>query len=381
MSTLLPPGKTIGILGGGQLGRMMALAAKAMGFRIAVLEPKTDSPAGQTADIEVEAAYDDREGAEELAKYCDVLTYEFENIDAPTAAFLEKTLYLPQGGNLLYTTQHRIREKTAIEEAGVFVSPYRPVQSKEDLTKALEELGRPAVLKTCQGGYDGKGQVVIQENMNAEEAFDTLNGNEKDLVLEAWVPFEKEISVIVTRSTTGEVSTFPVGENIHQNNILHQTIVPARINSDTEKKARNIAYELAEILELKGTLAVEMFVLDDGDIYVNELAPRPHNSGHYTIEACETSQFEQHIRAICGWPLGSTNLLKPVVMTNLLGQHIPFVYDNVDSFTETGHLHVYGKDEAKYGRKMGHWTVLGKDTEEALTKTNRIWDKQASSIK
>ncbi|SDI40682.1 5-(carboxyamino)imidazole ribonucleotide synthase [Alteribacillus bidgolensis] len=380
MSRILSPGKTIGILGGGQLGRMMAIAAKAMGFRIAVLEPKSDSPAGQTADIEVEAAYDDREGAKELAKHCDVLTYEFENIDAPTAAFLEETLYLPQGGSLLYTTQHRIREKNAIEEAGVHVSPYRSVDSKESLGLALEELGRPAVLKTCQGGYDGKGQVVIKENTNADQAFETLNGNEKDLVLEAWVPFEKEISVIVTRSTNGEISTFPVGENIHENNILHQTIVPARITSDTERKARDIAYQLAEKLELTGTLAVEMFVLEDGNIYVNELAPRPHNSGHYTIEACETSQFEQHIRAICGWPLGSTNLLRPVVMTNLLGQHLSHVYDNVESFSKNGHLHVYGKDEAKHGRKMGHWTVLGSDIEEALAKTNYVWEKQTSFI-
>ncbi|SDH77808.1 5-(carboxyamino)imidazole ribonucleotide synthase [Alteribacillus persepolensis] len=378
MSRLLSPGKTIGILGGGQLGRMMAIAAKTMGFRIAVLEPKLNSPTGQVADVEVEAAYDDREGAKELAKHCDVLTYEFENIDAKTARFLEETLYLPQGGSLLYTTQHRVREKTAIEQAGVRVSPYKPVDSVDSLQQALEELGRPAVLKTCQGGYDGKGQVVIQEQTSAEEAFQTLNGSENDLVLEAWVPFEKEISVIVTRSTNGETSTFPVGENIHVNNILHQTIVPARIQTETEEKARQIADTLAEELDLVGTLAVEMFVLENGDIFVNELAPRPHNSGHYTIEACETSQFEQHVRAVCGWPLGSTGLLKPVVMTNILGQHIPYVMENITRFSERGHVHIYGKDEAKQGRKMGHWTVLADNTEEALAKINDIWEQQAS---
>ncbi|MFB5661217.1 5-(carboxyamino)imidazole ribonucleotide synthase [Alteribacillus sp. HJP-4] len=373
MSRFIPPGKTIGILGGGQLGRMMAIAARPMGYRIAVLEPKKDSPTGQTADKEVVAAYDDRSGAEELAEICDVLTYEFENIDGETASFLEETLYLPQGSGLLTTTQHRLKEKTALEKAGVQVAPYVPVRTSEDLEQALSRLGRPAVLKTCRGGYDGKGQVVIKEDTSAEEAFaEVSKGLEADLVLEAWIPFVKEISVVVTRSTTGETTAFPTGENKHVNSILHQTIVPARISVELTEKAEAIAFQLAEKLNLVGTLAVEMFVVNEDTLYVNELAPRPHNSGHYTIEACETSQFEQHIRAVCGWPLGSCELTKPAVMTNILGQHIPYVMDHLTDFAK-GHLHLYGKDEAKTGRKMGHWTVTGKSVEEALEKTEEVW--------
>ncbi|RSL30719.1 5-(carboxyamino)imidazole ribonucleotide synthase [Salibacterium salarium] len=373
MNTLLSPGKTIGILGGGQLGRMMALAARAMGYRIAVLEPKPDSPTAQIADVAIEAPYDDRKAAQQLAEHCDVLTYEFENIDSDTASFLEETMNLPQGSSLLYTTQHRLREKQAIQAAGVDVSPYRPVDSLNALEAALQDVGCPAVLKTCQGGYDGKGQVVIDEKTDIKKAFDELAEQTEDLVLEAWIPFEKEISVIVTRSTTGEITTFPVGENIHKNNVLHQTIVPAAISSTTEQMALDKAYKVAEKLELVGTLAVEMFVVDEETVYVNELAPRPHNSGHYTIEACETSQFEQHIRAICGWPLGSTELLKPVVMTNILGQDVPYVMDHLEGFAQ-GHIHLYGKQEAKTGRKMGHWTVLDSEKSKAVEKTSAVWN-------
>ncbi|MFC5628566.1 5-(carboxyamino)imidazole ribonucleotide synthase [Aliibacillus thermotolerans] len=370
----ISPGQTIGILGGGQLGRMMALAAKEMGYRIAVLEPSLDSPACQVADVEVKSAYDDQNGALKLKEHCDVLTYEFENIDANTASFLEKELYLPQGSQLLYTTQHRLREKRAIERAGVSVAPYYGVESLEDVKEGLKQLGCPAVLKTCQGGYDGKGQVVIHKEVDGKDAFRSLSETgASSFVLEAWIPFEKEISVIVTRSTTGEVATFPVGENIHVNNILHQTIVPARIPKEIEQKSEEMAIQIAKHLELVGTLAVEMFVLENGDIYVNELAPRPHNSGHYTIEACETSQFAQHIRAIAGLPLGSTTLFKPVVMTNILGQHVQSVQQQYDRFIKVGHVHFYGKKEAKYGRKMGHWTVLAPTLKEAIERTEEVW--------
>ncbi|WP_407690181.1 5-(carboxyamino)imidazole ribonucleotide synthase [Salibacterium qingdaonense] len=373
MKPSILPGQTIGILGGGQLGRMMGLSARAMGYRIAVLEPKPDAPTAQIADVSVEAAYDDRAAARELANHCDVLTYEFENIDADTASFLEQSMYLPQGSSLLHTTKHRGREKQAIQNAGVDVSPYRLVSSAAALEEAMQDIGCPAVLKTCEGGYDGKGQVVIREDTNIQDAFDELAAQTTDLVLEAWIPFEKEISVIVTRSTNGETTTFPAGENKHQNNILHQTIVPAYIAEQTEKKAVDMAYELAEAFDLVGTLAVEMFVLDEDTVYVNEVAPRPHNSGHYTIEACETSQFEQHVRAVCGLPLGSTQLLKPVVMTNILGEHVPYVQDHFASFAGSGHVHFYGKQEAKTGRKMGHWTVLGSGRDDALEKTSRVW--------
>jgi 5-(carboxyamino)imidazole ribonucleotide synthase len=362
--TFIEPGKMIGILGGGQLGRMMAISAREMGYRIAVLEPTKDSPCGQIADVEITTSYDDLDGAKQLAEQCDVLTYEFENIDKDTAKWLQENLYLPQGAELLGITQHRAIEKQNIEKQGLLVAPYHLVSSIEDLTLAVEKLGLPAVLKTCKGGYDGKGQVVIRQIDELGQAFETLKDS-GELVLEKWITFEKELSVIVTRSVSGEVTTFPVAENIHKNNILHQTIVPARISGVVQEKARDMAVRLAEGLHMVGTLAVEMFITKEEEIYINELAPRPHNSGHYTTNACVTSQFEQHIRAICGWPLGSTELLKPVVMVNILGEHMPAVYQKLGEFNNVK-LHLYGKVEAKLGRKMGHINVLADSVDEAL---------------
>ncbi|TLS34966.1 5-(carboxyamino)imidazole ribonucleotide synthase [Pseudalkalibacillus caeni] len=372
MSKTILPGKTIGILGGGQLGRMMALKAREMGYRITVLEPKSDSPCGQVSDHEVISPYDDREGAKELAERSDVITYEFENITHETAEWLKENAYLPQGSKLLQVTQDRKFEKNAILEAGVEVAPFREVNSIEDLENSLKELGTPAVLKTRRGGYDGKGQVVIKSDEDMQAAREL--SEKAACILEKWVPFEKEISVIVTRSTTGEITTFPVGENIHVDNILHQTIVPARVGSQVIEQAEGIAIKLAKAFEMIGTLAVEMFLTEDGSIYVNELAPRPHNSGHYTMEACETSQFEQHVRAVCGLPLGSTELLKPVVMVNILGEHLESVLEKIQAL-EGSKLHLYGKDEAKPKRKMGHINVLAPTVEEALEKINqlKIW--------
>ena len=370
---LVQPGSVIGILGGGQLGRMMALSAREMGYKIAVLEPLDNSPCGQVADIEVIASYDDVEGAKKLAQACDVLTYEFENIDSDTAKWLDEHMYLPQGYELLQTAQHRIKEKQAIEQLNVKVAPYRAIKRYADLTQALDELGIPAVLKTCRGGYDGKGQYVIRSREDVQEAFDTLE-QAGELVLEQWIPFQKELSVIVSRNSSGEVKTFPVAENIHRNNILHQTIVPARVSEEIENRARQIAIQLAEGFEMVGTLAVEMFFTENEDLYVNELAPRPHNSGHFTMNACETSQFEQHIRAVCNLPLGETSLLKPVVMVNILGEHLPKVIEKLPQLGSMK-LHLYGKDEAKTGRKMGHINVLAPTVEEALGKIEalEIW--------
>lgn len=369
----IEPGKTIGILGGGQLGRMMALSAKEMGYRVAVLEPTPDSPCGQVADKQVEADYDDLKGAEKFVELCDVLTYEFENIDAETATWLEKQVYLPQGSDLLEITQNRIHEKQAIKSFQVPVVRYRALETLNELQKAREALGLPAVLKITKGGYDGKGQQVIRTNNDINTAWKEMAGK-GPFVLESWVDFDKEISVIVTRSSTGEMTTFPVAENIHINNILHQSIVPARIPYEIEKQAIDIAKHLAESFHLIGTLAVEMFVTDDDMVYVNELAPRPHNSGHYTINACETSQFEQHIRAICGWPLGKTNLLKPAVMVNILGEHVEGVLDGLSELPN-GHVHLYGKKESRPGRKMGHITFLTDDLETTLKEINQspIW--------
>jgi 5-(carboxyamino)imidazole ribonucleotide synthase len=372
-SQVILPGDTIGIIGGGQLGRMMALAAKAQGFRIAVLEPTPDSPCGQVADFEIIGAYDDRKAIRQLAAVSDVITYEFENIDADTLAWICEQSYVPQGPLLLAITQDRIKEKAAITDAGVEVAPYEVIESVEDLVTKMKSLGFPAVLKTARGGYDGKGQFIIK-NANDLKQGDSLllNG---PCVLEKWIPFEKEISVIVTRRMDGETAIFPVAENIHIDNILHQTIVPARVSDEVKDEAIQKAKKIADSLGLVGTLAVEMFVTEEGHIYINELAPRPHNSGHYTIEACETSQFEQHIRAICHWPLGSTKLLKPAVMVNLLGEHIEGLLEEIPNLYDWK-VHLYGKKEAKVKRKMGHITVLRDDVTQALNEIEKspIWD-------
>lgn len=375
MTRIILPGKTIGIIGGGQLGRMMALAAKEMGYKIAVLDPTKNSPCAQVADIEIVASYNDLKAIQHLAEISDVVTYEFENIDYRCLQWLEKHAYLPQGSQLLSKTQNRFTEKNAIEKAGLPVATYRLVQNEEQLTEAITELSYPSVLKTTTGGYDGKGQVVLRSEADVDKARELAHAAE--CILEKWVPFEKEVSVIVTRSVSGETKVFPVAENIHVNNILHESIVPARITEELSQKAIAYAKVLADELELVGTLAVEMFATADGEIYINELAPRPHNSGHYTQDACETSQFGQHIRAICNLPLGETNLLKPVVMVNILGEHIEGVLRQVNRLTGC-YLHLYGKEEAKAQRKMGHVNILNDNIEVALEKAKslHIWDHQ-----
>ncbi|MCO7175426.1 5-(carboxyamino)imidazole ribonucleotide synthase [Sporolactobacillus kofuensis] len=363
------PGQTIGILGGGQLGRMMAISAKQMGYRIAVLDPVDDCPCAQVADVAIVADYDDPEGAKKMAACADVVTYEFENVAVQTVDYLQEHSYLPQGGHLLEITKDRLNEKAAIREAGLPVVPYMPVRTQDELKAAIDEIGFPSVLKTTQGGYDGKGQYVLNSEEDLQEALPYVG--KTPFELEKWLPFEKEISVIVVRSTAGETSVFPVAENIHRHNILHHTLVPARISESLRIEATEHALHLAEALELVGTLAVEMFVGTDGKVYVNETAPRPHNSGHFSINACETSQFEQHIRAICGLPLSSTQLLKPVIMINILGEHVQPVLDKIALLSEA-HLHLYGKDEAKTGRKMGHLTILGETVQEAIERAEKL---------
>lgn len=366
------PGQTIGVIGGGQLGQMMTLAAKSMGFRVIVLDPTPNSPCGQVADEQIVAAYNDLAAVKILAEKTDVITYEFENIDANALSWLTNHAYVPQGTEILRVTQNRIYEKATIQKAGVPVVPYEVILNQTELEHGLENLGYHAVLKTATGGYDGKGQLVIKTEHDRISAASLLSTG--PCVLEQWIPFTKEVSVIVSKNPDGETAVFPVAENIHCNNILHQTIVPARIDKETEEKAMAAAKKIAEFLHLIGTLAVEMFVTEDGEIYINELAPRPHNSGHYSIEACMTSQFEQHIRAICNLPLGSTALLKPAVMVNILGEHLEPLLENLHHFKHWK-IHLYGKNEAKPGRKMGHLTRLCNDTDEALQELeeNNIW--------
>lgn len=368
------------------MGRMIALAGRHMGYRFVTLDPNEDSPCGQVADKQILAAYHDEKAAAELAGLSDVITYEFENVDAAVAGMLESSSHVPQGSRLLYTTQHRLREKRAIEKAGVKVAPYEAIASVEQLKEAIANLGLPCVLKTATGGYDGKGQWVIRSADEADEAYKQLAASGAELVLEQFIRFDKELSVIAARSPRGETAVFPAAENIHIDNILHLSIVPARVDSDVERKAQRMAQQIAEALEVVGLLAVEMFLTAEGELYVNELAPRPHNSGHYTMEACATSQFEQHVRSICNLPLGSTELLKPVVMVNVLGEHVQPLLDWLSTQTEERpdlsiKLHLYGKNEVKEKRKMGHVNILANRVEDALSwvESTGIWITQKAA--
>ncbi|PLR99290.1 5-(carboxyamino)imidazole ribonucleotide synthase [Bacillus sp. T33-2] len=376
---MILPGQTIGIIGGGQLGRMMAMAAKARGFRIAVLDPVDDCPCGQVADQQIIGEYNDLQAVQKLAQISDVVTYEFENIDADALSWLELNAYVPQGTSLLRITQDRISEKQAIQKAGIPVADYEIIEHLEDVYVGLAKLGYPAVLKTARGGYDGKGQLVIRDEEDIANAAELLYMGK--CVLEKWIPFKKEISVIVSRNMSGETTVFPVAENIHRNNILHQTIVPARISKQAESEATKLATQLAVSLDLAGTLAVEMFLTEQDTILINELAPRPHNSGHFTIEACVTSQFEQHILSVCNWPLGSTELLTPAVMVNILGQHQAPVISRLKELKDWK-IHLYGKKEAKPNRKMGHVTILRSSVSEAIEEADQsgIWERTTEQI-
>jgi 5-(carboxyamino)imidazole ribonucleotide synthase len=376
---VIQPGSMIGIIGGGQLGRMMAIVAKQMGFKIAVLDPTKNSPTGQIADVEIIAQYSNFRAIKKLANCCDVITYEFENINVDVLKWLEENANLPQGSKLIALTQDRLFEKEAIEKCGVKVAPYARVNTEQDLYAACKTIGLPAVLKTRQGGYDGRGQMVLRDSEDIKNGEKLLQMG--DCILEKFISFEKELSVIVSRNENGELRTFPVSENIHIDHILMQSIVPARISHEIDKKAKEIALSIANSLTIIGTLAIEMFVCENGEIFINELAPRPHNSGHYTMDGCATSQFEQHIRAICNWPLGSTKLLTPTIMMNILGEQLDKVLENIPSLTMCK-LHLYGKDEVKAKRKMGHINFPGEDIvsiDEKIHKLN-IWNSKKKPV-
>ncbi|PKR76562.1 5-(carboxyamino)imidazole ribonucleotide synthase [Halalkalibacillus sediminis] len=372
----LQPGSTIGIIGGGQLGRMMGIAAKQMGFRIAVLDPTPNSPTAQIADIEIIGKYKDQEAAEQLLEASDVITYEFENIDYEVCQMLENKGHVPQGSELIRITQDRAFEKRAIERSGAQVVSYELVYSLNELKQSTQSIGFPCVLKTRRGGYDGKGQIIIREEADLLEATEILD--QGPCILEQFLSFDKELSVIVTRSVNGEVTTFPVAENIHQVHILLQSIVPARVVPVLQEKALELAQQLAESMKMVGTLGVEMFMTEAGELYINEVAPRPHNSGHYTLDGCSTSQFEQHIRAITGWKLASTDNREAVVMMNVLGEHLEETISQIPE-VQNAKLHLYGKDGVKPKRKMGHVNFLGKSTKELLNQINEltIWRQKS----
>lgn len=371
MSGPIYPGATIGVLGSGQLGRMFAISARRMGYRVHTLSPDNDTPTGQVADLEVQAAYDDLDAVRRFARNVSVVTFEFENVPGATAEAVAQFAPVRPAGPVLHTIQNRLREKSFLSRAGFPVTPFVTVRSATELEAGLVRLGCPAVLKTAGWGYDGKGQFKIDAADQAEEAWRAVNTGEA--VLEAFVDFEREVSVIGARGTDRSVVTFPVIENVHRNHILDLSCCPARISEKTAREAAEIARGVLESLDCVGVLCVELFVSRDGRLLINELAPRPHNSGHLTIDACTTCQFEQQLRAICGLPLGSTELLRPAAMANLLGD----IW--TDGEPDWGavcaladvKLHLYGKLQARPGRKMGHLTALGADTVTALARVEQ----------
>lgn len=372
------PPSTIGILGGGQLGKMLAQEAKKMGYKVITLDPTLNCPCAQVCDEQIIAEFNDKTQALNLAKKADVLTYEFENIPVETVEYLEEEGFCVfPSSKVLAITQNRIKEKEFLRSIGILTTDFQAVEEVSGVKEASLELGLPAVLKTSTSGYDGKGQVVLKTKGDIQNVGESLfcqppsakASAGRELVYEKFVPFIKELSVICARGRSGQVMTFPVSENIHRNNILYMSIVPARIPAEVEKKAADIAKRVAKGLEAIGAIGVEMFLLEDETILVNEIAPRVHNSGHYTIEACYTSQFEQHIRAICSLPLGSTELLSPAVMVNILGQEgrKAELLGIDEALSIPGvNLHLYGKAEVRPGRKMGHLTVLADTLDEAI---------------
>jgi 5-(carboxyamino)imidazole ribonucleotide synthase len=371
MNKVYLPGATIGVMGGGQLGRMFAIAARRMGYRVHIFTPEEGSPGGQFADLTRIADYTNEAAVRRFASDVDLVTFEFENIPVTTAEWCAEVCDVRPAGAILHIAQNRLREKNFLASAGIPLAPFRAVRSAGELESAVEQIGRPAILKTAAFGYDGKGQQTINSRDDFDEIWSSSSADE--LVLEGAIKFEKELSVIVARTADGATATFPVCENIHRNHILDLTVVPARVTPLVETAAAQLAVTIAEKLELVGLLAVEMFLKPNGDLLVNELAPRPHNSGHWTIEACATSQFEQHVRAICGLPLGTTEILRPAAMANLLGD----IWQSGEPdwsralASEGVHLHLYGKAEPRPRRKMGHLTAFGATAEEAIANVTK----------
>jgi 5-(carboxyamino)imidazole ribonucleotide synthase len=361
------PGSRIGVLGSGQLGRMFAMAARRMGYLVHTFSPESDTPTGQISDVEVPASYDDLDALRGFARHVDVVTFEFENIPARAVEAVAEYAPVHPSGRVLHTAQHRVREKTFLARAGFPVTAFRHIRSLEDLHAALDELGCPAVLKTAGFGYDGKGQSKVDSPAEAEEAFHAIGGQEA--ILEAFVDFEREVSCIAARGADGAVASYGLIDNVHERHILDCSVAPATVSPEIVRAATEITESLLDALDVVGVLCVEFFLNHDGRLYVNEIAPRPHNSGHYTIDACLTSQFEQQLRAVCGLPLGATEMFYgAAAMANLLGDlwqqgepdwRAACAFPNVK-------LHLYGKRIPRPARKMGHLTARAATTEAAL---------------
>jgi 5-(carboxyamino)imidazole ribonucleotide synthase len=365
------PGSAIGVLGSGQLGRMFAIAARRMGYRVHTFSPDEDTPTGQVSDLEVKAAYEDLDAVRDFASGVAVVTFEFENVPAETAAAAESRAPVRPAGNVLHTTQHRLREKWFLSQAGLPLTPFRYVSQAADLPVALQDLGLPAILKTADFGYDGKGQFRITSQDQLFEAWEAVG--QVEAVLEAFVDFECEISVVAARSESGDFVHYGAIENQHKNGILDLSIAPARVPPKVAAEAVELTRTVLEKLEVVGVVCVEFFVAKSGRLLINEIAPRPHNSGHLTVDANITSQFEQQLRSVCGLPLGSVKQLAPAAMANLLGDlwtHGEPDWARAAALPDVK-IHLYGKLSARPGRKMGHLTAISTNVETALADVQR----------
>jgi 5-(carboxyamino)imidazole ribonucleotide synthase len=376
---MLTPGKTLGVLGGGQLGRMFAHSAERLGYRVHVYEPSTDSPAAEVSADAVHAPYTDLERLEAFVRGCDVVTYEFENIPTEPLWRLEHAAVFHPKWQILEIAQNRLREKTWLRKNEFPHVPFAECEAGGDLAAAIRSIGLPCVVKTADFGYDGKGQLKVADEAGLARAVSAFSGQRA--VVERWVDFKCELSVIVARSSSGESRCFPVAENIHTRHILDFSLLPARVPAEIQDRARALAVAIAERLGLVGLLAVELFLTDRGEILVNEMAPRPHNSGHWSMEGCVTSQFEQHVRAVAGLPLGDVAMSSPAaVMVNILGdawkwagaQCVGEPHWDALLAEPRVHLHLYGKKEPRPGRKMGHFTVTGENLEATFERARSL---------
>jgi 5-(carboxyamino)imidazole ribonucleotide synthase len=370
---MIAPGGTLGMLGGGQLGRMFALRARAMGYEVAVLEPDPESPAGAVASEHIRTRYDDPAGLERLGRSARAVTVEFENVPAATLEWLTGHVETRPRAAAVAVAQDRVAEKTFLRDHGLMTADFEPVTTRAELEAAWARIGPPALLKTARLGYDGKGQAVVDRLDEAVRAFDGLG--RVPCVLERRLELEAEVSVVLARGADGAVAPFPVGENVHRKGILHTTTVPARVPDSIARTATETAVRVAARLDYVGVLGVEMFVAEGGRIFVNEMAPRPHNSGHYTMDACRTDQFEQQVRVLADLPLGDPSLLTPVAMINLLGD----VWASGEPRWERAlalpgvRLHLYGKKSVRPGRKMGHLNCLAESPDAALELAERAF--------
>jgi 5-(carboxyamino)imidazole ribonucleotide synthase len=360
------PGSVVGVLGSGQLGRMFAIAARQMGYRVHTFSPETDTPTGQVADVEITASYQDLDAIRTFARNVDVLTFEFENVPARAVEAAADFAPVRPSGSVLHITQHRLREKTFLVNNGFPVTPFMPVHSLEELRSAIEQIGCPAILKTAGSGYDGKGQAKLTSGADAEASFSATGNQEK--ILEAFVDFELEFSIVAARGFDGTFSHWGLIQNTHRHHVLDLSFAPARVSPATSVKAVAMAKDLLEALDVVGVLCIEFFLTRDQRIFINELAPRPHNSGHLTINASLTSQFEQQLRAVCGLPLGATEFLSAAAMANLLGD---LWRDGEPNWAAAAacpdvKVHLYGKEDIRPGRKMGHLTALAPSADSAV---------------